>query len=76
MLLVQNQILMLKKSYPLDYMAERPKMRVPRDHTASYFRSMMQRRTILKNVTFKRLMEIKQHLNKPSLYSLIDKAKE
>ena len=57
--LFQNKQFKLNKFYPLDYILERPDILRERSMPKQRYLEMMDRRAILKNVVFRRILEIR-----------------
>jgi len=69
--LYQNMILSKRQTYPLDYIVHLPEILRDRKHPSKKIKQMVNRRNILKNVVFRRIIEIREIKKQPKLSGLL-----
>ena len=71
MLIFQDVILQKNKKYPLDYIVSIPEIQKDRRISSDTHEQILKRRNTLKNVVFRRLLEIREINKKPKLGQLL-----
>ena len=66
-MLFQNKLLKKGKKYPLDYIVEIPDLLKDGRISNKLYKNMFYRRNILKNIVFRRIIEIREIKKKPKL---------
>lgn len=72
----QNNILKMKKTFPLDYVVHVPEEMKPNKDDPKFKVEVMQRQNIFKNVVFRRIIEVRMMKKKPKLSDIMKLMKQ